>query len=200
MTSPMNANSARRRAVLLGVALAAAGLGAGLAGMPQMVDEAAWRLDPSRPDVTLDDVEREVVLRYRAPDISVGSLELALQKSAVAIFDVRTAAEYESGHIPGAIRVDPETTAAGFLAVHGELLRHRPAVFYCAVGVRSSRMMNRLVRDVAPSAKAGVLNLRGGAFRWVAEGRQLVAGARPGELHPFDPDWEQLLKRTLAAR
>ncbi len=189
-----------RRLLIAGVAVAAAAVGAAFLAAPEKADELTWRLDPSRPEVTLDDVEREVVLRYRVPDMSVASLERAIAAGAVTVFDVRTAEEYEAGHIPGAIRVDPEMTPQAFLAEHGGQLGRKPAVFYCAVGVRSSRIMARFLREVAPAASAGVHNLRGGAFRWVAEGRTLVAGAEPGQLHPFDSDWEKLLQRTLAAR
>ncbi len=189
-----------RRMVAAAALAAAVGLGAGIAGLANKIEEATWRLDPADPRTTLDDVERAVVLRYRVPDMSVASLEAALAKGAVTLFDVRTREEYEMGHIPGAIRIDPEATAAEFLAAHRDLLKERPAVFYCAVGVRASRLMRGFLREVAPAATAGAYNLRGGAFRWVAEGRSLVAGAEPGRLHPFDADWERLLQRTLAAK
>lgn len=169
-------------------------------GIAERAEETVWRLNPVNPGITLDDVEREVVLHYRIPDVSIASLEQSLANGSVVVFDVRTREEYEAGHIPGAIRVEPGVTAAAFLAEHGHRLGQQPAVFYCAVGVRSSRMLRRLMRDVELSATAGMRNLRGGAFRWVAEGRQLVAGAEPGLLHPFDDDWGQLLRRTLAAR
>jgi rhodanese-related sulfurtransferase len=185
--------------MMVGLVIFASGLASALGSQPKTSRDVNWRLDPSRSELTLDDVERDVVTRYRVPDMSIRRLEAALAANAVTLFDVRTAVEYEAGHIPGAIHIDPETTAAAFLALHRERLKERPAVFYCAVGVRSSRMMDRLLRDIAPSSAASVHNLRSGLFRWVAEGRELVAGAEPGELHPFDDNWNQLLQRTLAA-
>jgi rhodanese-related sulfurtransferase len=184
--------------MLAAAALATAvGPGTAIAGLANKTDDATWRLDPGDPRTTLDAVERALVLRYRVPDMSATSLEAALAGSAMTIFDVRTRDEYETGHIPGAIRIDPKATAAEFLATHRDLLKERPAVFYCAVGVRYSRMLSRFLREVAP---AGAHNLRGGAFRWVAEGRRLVAGAEPGRLHAFDDGWERLLQRTVAAK
>jgi rhodanese-related sulfurtransferase len=204
MTSPTNENKNMwrmgRRTALVCVMLAAVGLGVGLTNLSPPIDDKSWRLDPNRPDLTLDDIEREVMLRYRLPDVSVDSLGPLLARGDVTLFDVRTKEEYEAGHIPGAIQVDPQITAKEFVARYGSLLKERPAVFYCAVGVRSSRVMSKLLQNIAPQAKAGLHNLRGGAFRWVADGRQLVVGAEPGQLHPFDLDWERLLKRTLAAR
>jgi rhodanese-related sulfurtransferase len=178
---------------LIGVAVAATG------GVPRPQD-VIWRLDPTDPGTTLDDVEREVLWRYRVADMSVGRLEQALKAGSVTLFDVRTAEEYAAGHIPGAIRVEPGMSAAAFLAEHGARLTAQPAVFYCAVGVRSSRMMQQLLGDLPASRTTAVYNLRGGAFRWVTEGRHLVAGHAPGRLHPIDDSWEQLLKRTLATR
>lgn len=159
---------------------------------------APWTLDPADPSVSLDDVEREVISRYEVLDVTPSSLARMLLSGEALLFDVRTAEEYEIGHLPGAFRVDPEETAAGFLKAHGEKLQGRPLVFYCAVGVRSSRLMVRTIRRIAPHATAGVYNLRGGVFRWTADGGRLVVGNEPGELHPYDESWGKLLARTLA--
>lgn len=169
---------------------------ASIALWPERLRSVIWRLDPTNPSTSLADVEREVVRRYRVSDMPAQSLP----EGQVALFDVRTAEEFAAGHIEGAIHVDPDMSAADFLARHGELLRQRPAVFYCAVGVRSSVMVQRLSQ--APSVPVGAVmhNLRGGAFRWVAEGRSLVSGGKPGQIHPYDANWEKLLNRTLASQ
>jgi rhodanese-related sulfurtransferase len=188
----------RARIMALG-ALAGAGLAGLLAAALWRAPAslAPWTLDPTKPTVTLEAVEREVIRRYPIPDITTDTLARKLAAGEVLLFDVRTVAEYEAGHLPGAIRVDPAETAEGFLRAHGQNLGARPAVFYCAVGVRSSEMMLRLVGRIAPEVAGGVYNLRGGTFRWAAEGRALVAGSEPGQPHPFDAEWGQLLARTL---
>lgn len=157
-----------------------------------------WTLDPANPGVTLADVEREVARRWQVTEIATDDLARRMQSQDVTLFDVRTVAEFELGHLQGAIRVDPDTSAEDFLAQHGDRLRGKPVVFYCAVGVRSSVMMQRLIEKVATRSKAEVYNLRGGAFRWVADGQPLVAQSRPGKLHPYDDNWGKLLARTLA--
>jgi rhodanese-related sulfurtransferase len=159
---------------------------------------APWTLDPADPGVSLEDVEREVIARYDVPDVTPASLARMLASGEALLFDVRTQEEYELGHLPGAIRVDPEETAEGFLQAHGGKLQSRPLVFYCAVGVRSSRLMVRTIRRIAPHATAGVYNLRGGVFRWTSDGGSLVTGKDPGRLHPYDENWGKLLARTLA--
>ncbi|MFO0295392.1 MAG: rhodanese-like domain-containing protein [Rhodospirillales bacterium] len=156
-----------------------------------------WRLDPADPRVSLDDVEREVAQRYPVPDIASATLARMLASGDVVLFDVRTAEEFAAGHLPGATRVEPGTGAEEFLAQHRARLGGAPVVFYCAVGVRSSQMMMRTLERIAPHATGGIYNLRGGVFRWTSGGRALVRGDAPGEAHPFDAQWGQLLRRSV---
>jgi rhodanese-related sulfurtransferase len=180
---------------LTGTVLAA---GAGILAWNASRPLAPWTLDPADPRVSLEDVEREVIRRYPVPDIAPSALAAMLARGDATLFDVRTLEEYEAGHLPGAIRIEPGTSAAEILAVHGDALARRPVIFYCAVGVRSSLMMMATMVEIAPHARAGAYNLRGGMFRWTSEGRALVRGSEPGEPHPFDDSWGQLLARTVA--
>ena len=75
------------------------------------------------------------------------------------LLDVRTKAEFEVSHLPGARRVDPDAKAADVLPL---LDGNRPVVAYCSVGCRSSELVDRL-------RKAGVSqasNLEGSIFQW----------------------------------
>jgi len=160
---------------------------------------APWTLDPTDPRVTLADVEREVVRRYRVPEMTPAALAGQLPGDEVTLFDVRTAEEFEAGHLPGAIRIEPGSTAEEILRLHRDRIAAGPVVFYCAVGVRSSDLMMRTLAQIAPHARAGLYNLRGGVFRWSTEGRALVSRAAPGRAHPFDENWGRLLARTAPA-
>jgi hypothetical protein len=53
--------------------------------------------------------------------------------------------------------------------------------------------LRRRAAHEAP-AKA-IFNLRGGIFRWHAEGRPLEYGPGASGVHPFSRDWGRLLKR-----
>jgi rhodanese-related sulfurtransferase len=159
-----------------------------------------WTLDPSNPEVTLEEVEREVIRHFRVNDITSAKLVSMLANGQVNLFDVRTRDEYEAGHLPGAIRIEPGTSAEAILREHKDKLGSRPSVFYCAVGVRSSKILASTLRDLAPHSKSTVYNLRGGVFRWTADGRALVSGDEPGMTHPYDEKWGQLLKRTVSGR
>ncbi len=91
-------------------------------------------------------------------------------------------------------------TASEFEAAYGSEIKGRSVVFYCAVGVRSGRMLARVQSVLEGNGASAGYNLRGGIFRWRASGRTLVAentadGAR--SVHPYDASWGQLLDRTL---
>jgi rhodanese-related sulfurtransferase len=155
-------------------------------------------LDPSNPQVTLDEVEREVRRRYPVADVTAGTLAGMLAAGPVTLFDVRTREEFDAGHLPGAIRIEPGASAQDILREHRDKLGEQAIVFYCAVGVRSSRMLMRTLRDLTPQTPGRLYNLRGGVFRWAAHGGTLVRGGEAGEPHPFDEDWGSLLSRTLS--
>jgi rhodanese-related sulfurtransferase len=179
-----------------GVAILAAGLALLVSTFAPSL--GPWTLNPSDPRVSLLDVEREVTRRYRAPDVTAGSLADMMARGKVTLFDVRTQEEFDAGHLPGAIRVEPDSTAEQILGAHRQRLTEGPVVFYCAVGVRSSDMIMRTMKQIAPHAIAGVYNLRGGIFRWTADGRALTKESGPGEAHPYDENWGRLLARTLS--
>ncbi|WP_284180068.1 rhodanese-like domain-containing protein [Rhabdaerophilum sp. SD176] len=156
-----------------------------------------WTLDPTDPRVSLEDVEREVIRRYPVDDVLPSTLAAMVARGDVTLLDVRTQEEFESGHLAGAIRVEPGSSAEDILRQHQTRLKGRPVVFYCAVGVRSSQVLMQSLRELVPHTDGRLYNLRGGVFRWTAEGRPLVSGNKPGKAHPYDKDWGQLLSRTV---
>jgi rhodanese-related sulfurtransferase len=162
---------------------------------------AAQRLDPTNPTVSLDEVERRVAADIPVPETTAPALASQIARGDTIVFDVRTRAEYDQSHIDGAILVDPDTSAESFLAAHGSKLAGKTAVFYCAVGVRSGLMVARLNRSGQPTQATATYNLRGGLFRWHAQGRPLMADHRgaAATIHPYDAAWGSLLDRTLAA-
>lgn len=156
-----------------------------------------WMLDPTNPRVSLEDVEREVIRRYPVDDVSVPTLARMMAAGPVTLFDVRTREEFEAGHLPGAIRIEPGSSARDILNQHRDRLGDQPVIFYCAVGVRSSQVLMQTLRELAPHSRGPLLNLRGGVFRWAAEGHSLVSGDEPGKPHPYDENWGRLLSRTV---
>ncbi len=71
------------------------------------------------------------------PTLSVEEFQAAITKGEALLVDVRTAPEYNSGHIPGSVNVD--WTAHDYEARFAGLDPQRPLLIYCAVGGRSDQ-------------------------------------------------------------
>jgi hydroxyacylglutathione hydrolase len=96
--------------------------------------------------------------------------DLAQRLQAVTVVDVRSANEWATGHIPGAIHIP-----LGYLDDHAsQLTAGRPIVVQCQSGGRSSIAASILERR----GVRGVVNLSGGITAWSAAG-QPIEGAVP---------------------
>ena len=158
----------------------------------------AGDFDPKNPNTTLSDIEKTVSQLYPAPEIKTKSLAEKTARGGTIIFDVREREEFEQGHIAGAIHLAPDTSAEKFIAEHGSRVAGKTVVFYCAVGVRSGIMQNRVKDAIAPFGPAATYNMRGGIFRWFSEGRVVTTKNGPAKsIHPYDGAWGRLLARTL---
>jgi rhodanese-related sulfurtransferase len=160
---------------------------------------AAALPDPTNPQTTLTQVEDAVARILPVPEITAAELASLLRsESRVLLLDVREPAEFAQSRIPGAIRVPPGLPAADILARHGAAMQGAQVVFYCAVGWRSGLMLEGLHQAATQAGAASLQNLRGGIFRWHADGQTLDTGPGAQGVHHFDAAWGQLLRRTLA--
>jgi rhodanese-related sulfurtransferase len=142
---------------------------------------------------TIEDVAKRWPNVQHVPADSVA--RMMTEKSAV-IFDVRTEQEYSVSHLEGAIRVDPAIDSAEFLKAHSEALKGKTAVFYCSVGVRSSKLAERVGQGLKKAGALATQNMRGGIFAWHQEQRPLHDAKGPIELvHPYDKTWGKAVKR-----
>ncbi|MGD9784399.1 MAG: rhodanese-like domain-containing protein [Hyphomicrobiaceae bacterium] len=122
--------------------------------------------------------------------------QLVASGKPLAIFDVREAKEYAVSHIDGAARVDPGVWSRTFLAEHGGDVAGKTVVFYCSVGVRSSKLAGRVQAALLERGATGVYNLEGGIFRWHGDARPLVDVFGPTDrVHPYDKHWGRLVPR-----
>ncbi len=125
----------------------------------------------------------------------------------VIIFDVREEAEYAVSHLAGATRVAPDADPAAFVASIAAAAKGKTIVFYCSVGMRSSKLGSKVAPLLMSQGAASVNNLRGGIFRWSNEGRPLEKGsAAPGKssnsgvtVHPYNASWGRLIAEPQAA-
>ena len=92
------------------------------------------------------------------------AVQLMNQKHAVLI-DIRPAAEFAAGHIPGAVNLD--VTAADFQAKADLLDRSKTYLVHCASGVRSARACDKLNQLDFPN----LYNRPGGFRAWAKAGK-----------------------------
>ncbi|MGX7731787.1 rhodanese-like domain-containing protein [Rhodococcus sp. 2H158] len=101
--------------------------------------------------------------------VDVGRARELLDGGAVLV-DVRSAAEYRSGH--AAVAQHCELSQVPTRAAR--IVRNRPVVFVCHSGMRSASA----ARMFAPAAQAPVASLRGGMIAWERAGERVVKGGR----------------------
>ena len=143
-------------------------------------------------------VEADVDRDYRTVrQMSTAQLaKLQAMGAPIMIFDVREKPEYDVSHIPGAVRVDPGVWSSTFLRANADRVKGKTVVFYCSVGVRSSKLAQRVQKALASKGAKGVYNLRGGVFRWHNQSRILEdARGKTPLVHPYDRYWGRLVNR-----
>jgi len=98
-----------------------------------------------------------------APSVTPVELEARLaSRSAPVVIDVRTSAEFATGHIPGAVNI-PFDEVAGRIA---ELDTPHGVALYCMMGPRARKGESALLA----SGYTSVVHLEGGLAAWQAAG------------------------------
>ncbi|MEM9388569.1 MAG: rhodanese-like domain-containing protein [Pseudomonadota bacterium] len=93
--------------------------------------------------------------------------EITLTTPDVVILDVRTAAEFAAGHVPGAINIDVQ--AKGFDNLVAELDRSKTYVVHCAANVESGRSTKALA-TMDDLGFDHLQSLQGGFVAWAESG------------------------------
>jgi rhodanese-related sulfurtransferase len=174
-------------------------VGATILGGAGMAMAWPWRRglpDPTDPRTTLQAVEDAITRLLPEPEITTAALAARLAAGErIILFDTREPDEYAQSHLPGALRVAPDASASAILAQYRALMADATVVVYCSVGWRSGLVVQAIRRAAHEAPAKAIFNLRGGIFRWHAEGRPLEFGPGASGVHPFSRDWGQLLKR-----
>jgi len=97
---------------------------------------------------------------------------LAWGDQALVVLDVRTAAEFAEGHVPGARNIPHTELAARIAELEGD--RARDIVVYCRSGSRSAQALKTL--DAAGFKR--LFHLQGDYLRWAESKRPVVTGER----------------------
>ncbi|MHA1164745.1 MAG: rhodanese-like domain-containing protein, partial [Alphaproteobacteria bacterium] len=117
---------------------------------------------------TLDTVRAQVRQDFKGvPHLSTGELARAMAaKDNLLVLDVRERNEFAVSRIKGAHRVDPGIWRWTFMNRFGDRVRGKTVVFYCSVGVRSSKLAAYVQAALKEQGAKGVYNLDGGVFAW----------------------------------
>lgn len=100
--------------------------------------------------------------------VSVHSLQRRLQENGIQVLDVRADAEWEEGHIPGALHIDYKELAERLVTL--SLAPAQPLAVICASGLRSSTAGSILLQHDFQQLS----NVTGGMNAWKAAGLPLV--------------------------
>lgn len=107
------------------------------------------------------------------------------------LLDARAKDEYAASHLKDAKLASTEKKA---LKILDTMQRDEPIVVYCSVGVRSSKLAQKLQKQ----GYFNVYNLEGSIFKWANEGRPVYADEKVvKKVHHYDSKWGQFLKRKL---
>ncbi|XP_071946587.1 uncharacterized protein [Antedon mediterranea] len=128
------------------------------------------------------------------------------------ICDCRPREEYVVSHLPGAIQLNPDTI--DMREVQKVLQQHAfnnkfavdakvKVVMYCAVGYRSSALINRYLesqkKKIIDDDHFEFVNMEGSIFKWGNEKRPMVDDQDEITVmvHPFSPVWGKLLFKEI---
>ena len=155
---------------------------------------------PNSENEALKETHQKVVKDYKTVSHITASSLSEMDSKDYVLIDVRESEEFAVSHIAGAIWVDPEIDADRFLSLYGDLISGRSVIFYCSVGVRSSRLAEKIQRSEAFQTPVQIYNLEAGVFGWHNEKRPLVQRSkdviRSTEfIHPYNRWWGRMINR-----
>lgn len=148
----------------------------------------------------LDDVLAGIRKIYDVEHISNDKFKNMVDEDMV-VFDVRELKEYQVSHLENAIYLNPSTSSSEFFELYGDQLKGKVAVFYCSVGLRSSKMLSMLQKELPLTTMSQAYNLDGGAFKWHNDNIALTKdGKLTSDIHPYNSYWGRLLNDKSAIK
>lgn len=104
-------------------------------------------------------------------DMNADQFAQGIKRPEIQLLDCRTAGEFRSGHLEGALQAD-WTDDAQFAERTRYLDKSKPVYVYCLSGSRSSGAAEML----RSQGYREVVNLKGGLIAWKKAGHSLVSG------------------------
>src|SRR5690606_1246391 len=93
--------------------------------------------------------------------VSAGEFEKGMQQPGVQLLDVRTAKEFNTGHLPDALQADFTKNEESISRI-GDLDKSRPVYIYCQSGGRSTAA----AKWMRSNGYNDVVELKGGVMAW----------------------------------
>jgi rhodanese-related sulfurtransferase len=131
-----------------------------------------------------------VLLGQDKKDLSPEEFEKAISRPGQQVLDVRTAAEYQQGHIKEALQADWLKKEQFMERVH-YVDKNKPVYVYCASGPRSTAAAKWLREN----GYGEVYELKGGFIKWKSEGKPLKEAAK-GAQQMSVQDYDSLVKTS----
>jgi len=117
------------------------------------------------------------LLVAQAGALTTTAFQQKMATPEIQLLDVRTAGEYQSGHLKNSLLADWNNQAE-FTRRVKYLDKDKPVLVYCASGVRSAQAANWL----AANGFHDVQNMQGGLSAWKMEGKPVEAPANAKQL------------------
>jgi rhodanese-related sulfurtransferase len=115
------------------------------------------------------ELKSEQTLSSSATTVANPDFEVLLaEQPAAQLIDVRTAAEFNTGHLSKAVNID--FYSRSFMEQMGLLNKAAPVFVYCAVGGRSAEAARLLQQEGFKQ----VIDLQGGIMAWQKSGQKVV--------------------------
>jgi len=111
-------------------------------------------------------------IAQQSPNLSIADFEKGIKQSNIQVLDVRTAGEYQSGHLKDAFLAD-WTNQEQFIERVQSLDKSKPVYTYCLVGGRSAAAAKWLT-----TKGYKVYNMDGGIAAWKKAGKPVEDAAK----------------------
>ncbi|HET6718758.1 MAG TPA: rhodanese-like domain-containing protein [Rhodocyclaceae bacterium] len=112
------------------------------------------------------------MLRPGGKEVSPTDATLMINRENAVFIDVRSAAEFASGHVPDSINIPREKIVERIAEI--EKYKDRPLILNCASGARSGSACGELRKRGFDK----VFNLAGGVGAWAQAGLPIKKGAK----------------------
>jgi len=150
-------------------------------------------------DEGLDAIQADIISDHKSVAQLSAENYLELDRSDILLLDIREPEEYAVSRLPGAVRVDPNASAATL--IHMGDVTGKKIIVYCSVGRRSSIFAEREQTALMKMGAASVSNLEHGIFGWHNDRRELIdANGKTDAVHPYNEIWKRYVKRDEKAR